>query len=275
LFCFVFTGSPSVSAPASTTTVVPVAHKMAPLPPSNASSGNSSSGAGSGVAPPVATKSTQPKAVGLSAADDSLSNDQKKEKLEAQLRDLRSAIKLEIKSRKGLEKLVKFYGADPVAQEKAKGELDDQNRKLSQLREQRNAVERQMIEINPDYKRERDEDDEDDGETNHNNSSPNNSNNHTKPAVIVSARRDDTKPSVSAAAAAGSPPSETAPQAPAAGPVVKAKGMYDYQATNENELSFGEGDLLTISEQDDSGWWFAELKGKTGFVPSNYLNLIN
>jgi hypothetical protein len=53
--------------------------------------------------------------------------------------------------------------------------------------------------------------------------------------------------------------------------LTRAKGLYDYVATCETELSFKEGDILNISEKDDSGWWFAELNGKTGFVPQNYV----
>jgi hypothetical protein len=83
---------------------------------------------------------------GLSAADESLSNDQKKAKLEQQLKEVNEDIESEIKSKKGLgtafrvtasppplivylfikfivcgatDKLVKFYAADPVAQKKA------------------------------------------------------------------------------------------------------------------------------------------------------------
>jgi len=55
-----------------------------------------------------------------------------------------------------------------------------------------------------------------------------------------------------------------------AGPV-RARGLYDYTATCDTELSFRQGDILTITEQDDSGWWYAELRGKAGFVPNNYV----
>lgn len=45
---------------------------------------------------------------------------------------------------------------------------------------------------------------------------------------------------------------------------------YEYQATNETELSFKEGDTLDIKLKDDSGWWFAALGGKCGYVPATY-----
>lgn len=54
---------------------------------------------------------------------------------------------------------------------------------------------------------------------------------------------------------------------------VRARGLYDYTATCDTELSFKQGDILTITEQDDSGWWYAELSGQTGFVPNNYVDI--
>jgi len=58
-------------------------------------------------------------------------------------------------------------------------------------------------------------------------------------------------------------------------PAVKVKALYDYDATNDTELSFKENDLLSISEQDESGWWFAEIGGKGGFIPRNYVELLD
>jgi len=52
---------------------------------------------------------------------------------------------------------------------------------------------------------------------------------------------------------------------------LKVRGLYDYTATCETELSFKQGDILTVTERDDSGWWYAELNGVSGFVPNNYV----
>jgi uncharacterized protein YgiM (DUF1202 family) len=38
--------------------------------------------------------------------------------------------------------------------------------------------------------------------------------------------------------------------------------------------SFKAGEILTVSEQDESGWWYADLNGKQGFVPNNYLTVV-
>lgn len=48
--------------------------------------------------------------------------------------------------------------------------------------------------------------------------------------------------------------------------------LYDYSATNADELSFKTGEHLNIISKEGSGWWKAELRGQVGFVPSNYLN---
>lgn len=54
----------------------------------------------------------------------------------------------------------------------------------------------------------------------------------------------------------------------------KFKALYPYDATCESELSFNEGDVLLIKEQDDNGWWYAELNGNSGYIPNNYVEEI-
>ncbi|KAI7901779.1 uncharacterized protein BX663DRAFT_512395 [Cokeromyces recurvatus] len=60
-----------------------------------------------------------------------------------------------------------------------------------------------------------------------------------------------------------------------------AVALYDYEASDEGEIGFKEGDLLGIiskSENDEQGWWEASLLNsrnqkivRTGLVPSNFL----
>jgi len=55
---------------------------------------------------------------------------------------------------------------------------------------------------------------------------------------------------------------------------VAAKALYDYDAENPDDLSFKEGDVINVLDQSDpSGWWEGELNGKTGFFPSNFVEL--
>ena len=44
-----------------------------------------------------------------------------------------------------------------------------------------------------------------------------------------------------------------------------------YQAAIPEELSFGKGDILAVTRHQDDGWWEAEINGRLGLVPSNYL----
>ncbi|KAK7939947.1 hypothetical protein WMY93_003273 [Mugilogobius chulae] len=53
---------------------------------------------------------------------------------------------------------------------------------------------------------------------------------------------------------------------------MEAKGKYDFNATDEDELSFRKGDILKIlSRQED--WYKAEMNGHEGFVPQNYIEM--
>jgi hypothetical protein len=52
----------------------------------------------------------------------------------------------------------------------------------------------------------------------------------------------------------------------------KATALYDFQAAETIELSFKEGDVLLITKKKGH-WWVAELNGKTGLVPPNFLKV--
>ncbi|KAI8979850.1 hypothetical protein BDF20DRAFT_872027 [Mycotypha africana] len=64
-----------------------------------------------------------------------------------------------------------------------------------------------------------------------------------------------------------------------------AYALYDYEATEEGEISFKEGDLLGIiskSEEGEQGWWEASLLNRrtrkvvcSGIIPSNFLETIS
>jgi len=80
--------------------------------------------------------------------------------------------------------------------------------------------------------------------------------------------------------AAGAPPSgapgPAAPPRPApssASARVMARGVYAFNAQGPQELTFNPGDVLTILTQDGQ-WWTAELNGRKGLIPSNYVQLL-
>uniref|UniRef100_H2YH20 Osteoclast-stimulating factor 1 n=1 Tax=Ciona savignyi TaxID=51511 RepID=H2YH20_CIOSA len=59
--------------------------------------------------------------------------------------------------------------------------------------------------------------------------------------------------------------------APKPGIVKVYKALWAYSAQQDDELSFEEGDRLYITDQSETGWWKATLRGKAGLVPVNYV----
>lgn len=47
--------------------------------------------------------------------------------------------------------------------------------------------------------------------------------------------------------------------------------MYNYDAQQDDELTFEEGDTLYILDMSNKDWWKAKCGGKTGLIPSNYV----
>jgi hypothetical protein len=68
------------------------------------------------------------------------------------------------------------------------------------------------------------------------------------------------------------PPSSLGVARPAGGVRVRAK--WAFTAEREGELSMAVGDVLPIIDQTNQNWWMAELNGKRGVVPANYLEVI-
>ncbi|XP_029460554.1 rho guanine nucleotide exchange factor 7 isoform X6 [Rhinatrema bivittatum] len=54
--------------------------------------------------------------------------------------------------------------------------------------------------------------------------------------------------------------------------VVRAK--FNFQQTNEDELSFAKGDIIHVTRVEEGGWWEGSHNGKTGWFPSNYVREI-
>lgn len=52
-----------------------------------------------------------------------------------------------------------------------------------------------------------------------------------------------------------------------------AVAEYDYDATEDNELTFKEGDVITDIEFIDEDWWLGSLNGKRNLFPANYVSL--
>uniref|UniRef100_A0A8C4QXB9 Rac/Cdc42 guanine nucleotide exchange factor (GEF) 6 n=1 Tax=Eptatretus burgeri TaxID=7764 RepID=A0A8C4QXB9_EPTBU len=56
------------------------------------------------------------------------------------------------------------------------------------------------------------------------------------------------------------------------GRLVRAR--FDFARTNEDELSFAKGDIITVTRVEEGGWWEGTLHGRTGWFPSNYVREI-
>lgn len=52
--------------------------------------------------------------------------------------------------------------------------------------------------------------------------------------------------------------------------------LWDYEAQNSDELSFHEGDAITIlrrKDESETEWWWARLGDREGYVPKNLLGV--
>jgi hypothetical protein len=54
---------------------------------------------------------------------------------------------------------------------------------------------------------------------------------------------------------------------------VHAKALYDYAASNSDELSFSAGEAFSIVDTSDEEWWKAERDGAVFIVPAGYLEV--
>ncbi|RMD42611.1 hypothetical protein DV735_g2504, partial [Chaetothyriales sp. CBS 134920] len=80
------------------------------------------------------------------------------------------------------------------------------------------------------------------------------------------------EPASSAAVHPAPVPSPAAdPKAEARGP--SATALYDYEAGEDNELSFPENAVITNISFPDEDWWHGEYGGRAGLFPANYTKL--
>ncbi|XXG98808.1 Cytosolic Fe-S cluster assembly factor nar1 [Hypoxylon texense] len=92
---------------------------------------------------------------------------------------------------------------------------------------------------------------------------------------IVDDDAEEPAPVASAAASHAVPPPPPAAEPelePAAGDDGDtATAQFDYEAAEDNELSFPEGAKITNVEYPDEDWWFGHYKGASGLFPANYV----
>ncbi|KAE8144513.1 hypothetical protein BDV25DRAFT_166663 [Aspergillus avenaceus] len=64
------------------------------------------------------------------------------------------------------------------------------------------------------------------------------------------------------------------PIAPSPANKPSATALYDYEAAEDNELSFPEGAEITNIEFPDDDWWYGKYQNKEGLFPANYVQLV-
>lgn len=64
--------------------------------------------------------------------------------------------------------------------------------------------------------------------------------------------------------------------------MIAVQALFDYEAQDDEELSFNAGDLIAVLETGDDGWWQGELWDAdtnsclgAGTVPSNFVEEVD
>ncbi|XP_071770593.2 GRB2-related adapter protein-like [Centroberyx gerrardi] len=56
---------------------------------------------------------------------------------------------------------------------------------------------------------------------------------------------------------------------------MEAVAVFSFTASEADEISFQKGDMIKVTDmEDDSSWFTAEIQGKRGYVPENYISLL-
>jgi hypothetical protein len=51
--------------------------------------------------------------------------------------------------------------------------------------------------------------------------------------------------------------------------------LYDFHASEEDEMSLLKGEVFTVVETYDDDWWLIEVNDQQGLIPSNYVKMVD
>ena len=57
--------------------------------------------------------------------------------------------------------------------------------------------------------------------------------------------------------------------------LVKVKVIFDYDATQPDELTIKVGDIISDVKKQPGGWWEGVLNGRKGVFPDNFVEVSN
>ncbi|RDW85735.1 hypothetical protein BP5796_04060 [Coleophoma crateriformis] len=78
-------------------------------------------------------------------------------------------------------------------------------------------------------------------------------------------------PSAGAAQTQAAAPQQPVPSGTTAATVSRVRALFDFQATDPDELNFRKGDVIAVIESVYKDWWKGLLRGQTGIFPLNYV----
>ncbi|ERS99380.1 signal transducing adaptor molecule [Sporothrix schenckii 1099-18] len=81
--------------------------------------------------------------------------------------------------------------------------------------------------------------------------------------------------SAATAGGSGGPAAAAAPtQGTTAATVSRVRALFDFAASEQDELDFKKGDVIAVLESVYRDWWRGSLKGRTGIFPLNYVEIL-
>ncbi|TVY68876.1 Class E vacuolar protein-sorting machinery protein hse1 [Lachnellula suecica] len=79
------------------------------------------------------------------------------------------------------------------------------------------------------------------------------------------------QPSASGPSQTAAQPQTPVPSGTTAATVSRVRALFDFQATDPDELTFRKGDIIAVLESVYKDWWKGFLRGQTGIFPLNYV----